>query len=89
MHDVKKEKKISISKDVNLPCLQDSEYVLTEQKIDIQYTARTGPWVDRKSVTNRINQFHLASDVKKIVEKPSLKKCDGWRFALKSTPWFM
>lgn len=33
--DVKKGKKISISKDVNLPCLQDSDYVLTQQEMDM------------------------------------------------------
>lgn len=35
------------------------------------YTGRTGPWIDRKSVTNRMNLFQHASDFKKTVEKSS------------------
>lgn len=62
-------KKKKINKDVNFPCLGDSEYVLTQQKN--RHTERTGPWIDRKSVTNRMNQFHHASDFKKTDEKSS------------------
>ena len=62
-------KKKKISKDVNFPSLGDSEYVLPQQKN--RHTERIGPWIDRKSVTNRMNQFQHASDFKKTDEKSS------------------